>query len=346
MFKWVPRLLRQGNGPLSVSVEIASAVLRRIADAVMGSDAEEGGKLIGRITRDRGSIVIKVETFIDSGPGVDHSAGHLVPDGIYQDSLLELVQTLDPGIRYIGSWHSHHCNGVSELSSGDERNYVDTVNDPRYDGDAFLALLIRKINGRKLDAGYYLFVRGSHGCLEVEPGQIRHTRHECALEPILQLLEKASTGARARPRSRLIREIEPGAAGMDQTPDRLKHLRSEDQKWLQRTFPGVTTTRDLKTGAIIWRWRPGEPETVGLQYEHPAEGYGQLYSKLKVFVGDRLVADEVIPLDAARFSLIEELVKGAQQHSTQSSARHCEDASKDKELRCESDGSGNGSTCS
>jgi predicted Rossmann fold flavoprotein len=56
---------------------------------------------------------------------------------------------LDPGIRFIGSWHSHHCNGLRELSCGDERGYVETVNDPHYDGDLFLAMLIRGIRGKK-----------------------------------------------------------------------------------------------------------------------------------------------------------------------------------------------------
>lgn len=346
MFEWVPRVLRQGDGPLSVSVEVASVVIRRIAHTVMGSDVEEGGKLLGRITRDRNSTVIKVESFIDSGPGGDRSAGHLVPDGIYQDSLLELVQTLDPGIRYIGSWHSHHCNGLSELSSGDERNYVETVNDPRYDGDAFLALLIRNINGRKLDAAYYLFVRGSHQCLQVERGRVRHTRHEYALEPILRLLEKASTGVRGMSRKRVIRQIGPGFGSVGETPDPLRHLRSEDQKWLQRMFPGVTTTRDLKTGAIMWRWRPGGAETVGLQYEHPGEGDERLCARLTLFLGDQFLVSEVIPLDTARFSLVEELVDRARQYARQSSARCCEDVSEDKKSRDKSEASGDGPTCS
>ena len=64
-----------------VSVVVFEPVVRRIGQAVADSSVEVGGKLLGRIFSRHGRTVIQVETFIDSGPGADASAGHLFPDG-------------------------------------------------------------------------------------------------------------------------------------------------------------------------------------------------------------------------------------------------------------------------
>jgi hypothetical protein len=104
-----------------ISVEIFDTVIARISHAVSVSNREEGGKFVGKISQNRNHIKIRVETYIDSGPRVNNSVGHLMPDGEYQEAMFRVLEKFDQDINYLGSWHTHHCNGLAELSQGDIR---------------------------------------------------------------------------------------------------------------------------------------------------------------------------------------------------------------------------------
>ena len=169
-------------------------VVRRIGRAVAGSSVEVGGKLLGRISNRRGRTVIQVETFIDSGPRADTSAGHLFPDGEYQERVYRVVQSFDPEISHLGSWHSHHANGLLRLSVGDVRGYLDSVNDDRYGLDHFLALLVKGIGGGVPYLSYYLFGRASNDFVEVGEGDIAVIGRHHPAEELLRGVEGLPAG--------------------------------------------------------------------------------------------------------------------------------------------------------
>lgn len=138
------------------------------------SDVEEGGKYIGYIcdpgdprlqrfdvnTRARAMVITD---FLPSGPKAVRTAVEFMPDGGYQEILFRQAERLDPAIEHLGTWHSHHCNGLQRLSPGDVEGYFRTVNKALYRPDFFLASLVKHIpiNPESVDwIDHFLFVRG------------------------------------------------------------------------------------------------------------------------------------------------------------------------------------------
>ena len=118
-----------------IVIEFNKCVFDRIIKTISSSNVEEGGKLLGKIEYDTNRMVLQVESYIDSGTNIDHSSTHLHPDGEYQESVFRVVEQFDSNIEHIGTWHSHHCNGLKNLSSGDIQGYIKTVNNPNYNID-------------------------------------------------------------------------------------------------------------------------------------------------------------------------------------------------------------------
>jgi len=147
-----------------------------ISDVAKSPDAEEGGKYIGYLMPSRkpelqtlgldlDSPAIVVTDYLPSGPNAVRSAGELLPDGEYQERLFRQIERVDSDIEHIGSWHSHHCNGLQTLSDGDIRGYFRTVNKAAYRPDWFLVSLVTRLPSHPNDASWidhYLFVRGEN----------------------------------------------------------------------------------------------------------------------------------------------------------------------------------------
>jgi len=135
---------------------------------------EEGGKYIGyrlvpgdprlaSLQLDPMAGAIAITDFLPSGPHATRTAVELMPDGPYQEALFRSIEELDHLIEHVGSWHSHHCNGLRTLSSGDVSGYFRTVNKPAYNLDFFVASLVKDIPTRPEESGWidhFLFVRG------------------------------------------------------------------------------------------------------------------------------------------------------------------------------------------
>jgi len=124
------------------SITIRRGALVRIARAVAASSTETGGKLIGRYDVTEGTAHFVVLDYIDSGPRAESSTTHLAPDGQYQEAVFQLLENYDGSLEHIGTWHSHHCNGLQSLSQGDMTGYVETAANPRYSPPYFLAILV------------------------------------------------------------------------------------------------------------------------------------------------------------------------------------------------------------
>lgn len=127
-------------------------------------DSEDGGKYIGFVSkRNKGAARIVVTDFLPSGPDAKRTRVEFMPDGEFQERLFRQAERRHKDVEHIGSWHSHHCNGLDTLSQGDIKGYFKTVNNRKYRPHFFLASLVTGIPNSPQDSGWlhhYLFVRG------------------------------------------------------------------------------------------------------------------------------------------------------------------------------------------
>jgi len=130
--------------------------------------SEEGGKYIGYVDlnpqsrgRDRNYRVV-ITDFLPGGPNAKRTAVEFLPDGEFQERLFRQAESRDRNIEHLGSWHSHHCNGLDRLSGGDIEGYFKTVNKRAYRPDVFVASLVKHVPRHLHDTDWidhFLFVR-------------------------------------------------------------------------------------------------------------------------------------------------------------------------------------------
>lgn len=130
--------------------------------------SEEGGKYIGYIdvsgavrSEDRAYRVV-ITDFLPGGPRATRTAVEFLPDGEFQERLFREAERKDKDIEHVGTWHSHHCNGLDRLSGGDIDGYFKTVNKPAYRPELFVASLVKHLPRNARDTNWidhFLFVR-------------------------------------------------------------------------------------------------------------------------------------------------------------------------------------------
>lgn len=124
---------------------------------------EDGGKYLAFIESDHGSSTLVVSDFLPGGPNAKRTRVEFLPDGDFQEQLFRQAELLDSRVEHVGSWHSHHCNGLQSFSEGDIVGYFKTVNKPRYRPDFFLASLVTRIPSTPDEPDWlhhFLFARG------------------------------------------------------------------------------------------------------------------------------------------------------------------------------------------
>jgi len=128
-------------------------------------DCEDGGKYIGLIERHSTTTRIVIVDFLPGGPNARRTCVEFFPDGEYQEELFRQAERLDSSIEHLGTWHSHHCNGLQTLSTGDVKGYFKTVGKRNYRPDFFLASLVTRVPQDPEEdcwVSHYLFVRKAH----------------------------------------------------------------------------------------------------------------------------------------------------------------------------------------
>ena len=113
--------------------------------------SEEGGKYIGYIdfaehnrSKDHHYRVI-ITDFLPGGPNATRTAVEFLPDGEFQEQLYRRAEKRDANVEHLGTWHSHHCNGLDRLSGGDIEGYFRTVNKAAYRPEVFVASLVKHL---------------------------------------------------------------------------------------------------------------------------------------------------------------------------------------------------------
>lgn len=126
-----------------------------------------GKQVAGRwhlISRDiaQGRSCLFLVGSISPGPMAQRTASSLLPDGNFQAAVFQSIERIEPDIEHLGTWHSHHPNGLLEFSGGDIRHYESVVVDPNYGPEHFVAGLC--VDGRGLAYGLFeLFSRRGGG---------------------------------------------------------------------------------------------------------------------------------------------------------------------------------------
>lgn len=300
---------------LNVSVEIYQTVIERIRHVVSGSEREEGGKFIGKISQTGNQLKITVETYIDSGPRVSNSTGHLMPDGEYQEAMFRVLEKFDPNIHYLGSWHTHHCNGLSELSQGDVSGYQETLNSRAYNLDYFFTLLVTALRAWPTENRYYLFFRGQDKYCELDKSAIHIVSGKSPLELLLKSAEEtAFDHRRSQNQSYSSASYSGVRSRVDAAPTRdvnLEKIRSEDQEWILRQFPSAKARRAKKDGSIYWEWQLGSHAgCLDVVYQHPTIDPLNP-ARLEIFRGAKTIISEEIQLNDRRFDRIQDYLKQA-----------------------------------
>jgi ThiF family len=124
---------------------------------------EEGGKYLGFIENEGESTRIVITDFLTGGPNAKRTRVEFLPDGDFQERLFRQAERLDRRVEHLGSWHSHHCNGLGIFSEGDIAGYFKTVNKAQYRPDLFVASLVTRIPESIEERDWlqhFLFVRG------------------------------------------------------------------------------------------------------------------------------------------------------------------------------------------
>ncbi len=170
------------KGPLVI-------IPRRVADRFTAEiqanpRVEVGGKYLGFI-RGQGryrtleerlnavsSLIFQVTDYLDDGPKAERAAGFHMGDVDWQVREFRKLERQFPELEPLGSWHSHHPNGMSTLSTGDIHGYMATVNHPDHTHDFFFVSLGVDRSGFAT-ARHYLFIRDDNAFYELTVDNVR-----------------------------------------------------------------------------------------------------------------------------------------------------------------------------
>jgi hypothetical protein len=159
----------------NVRIVIPKAALRVIFDECDGFDRDEtGGRVIGTFSDHDSELVLRITGIIESGPQAKRSPVSFFQDGEYQEGVFRRIERRHPEIEHLGTWHTHHVNGLRTLSGGDIATYSRTVNHHNQNTPFFYALLVTTKNEsnaplERYSIKHFLFRRGDKQFYEIPP---------------------------------------------------------------------------------------------------------------------------------------------------------------------------------
>ena len=244
---------------------------------------------------------------------MSNSASHLHPNGGYQEAMFRVIESFYPEIEHLGSWHSHHCNGLSDLSEGDKQGYIRSVNNPHYNLDYFFVLLITGIAETNMRCRYFVFRRGQNEHSELHESAVQIIHGSSSLEPVIEQMELASFTSRGQSSpGKQTRSTVDEMHQSNRSEEFLKILRVEDHKWITARFLEVNAFQNSRDGTVFWQWpiqtRYGK---LRFRYYHPPSATKPLIARVEVGMAnqDTAVYSEQFSLDKHRFESIERIVE-------------------------------------
>jgi len=260
---------------------------------------EVGGKLVGHVQNGRSpnpeldpaeqvrNTDFLVLGYLDAGPRAQRTPTFHLPDGLYQEALFRHLEAHDPNIEHLGTWHSHHPNGLSSLSSGDVRGYFLDVTNRNYNLDFYLATLAVDASGFD-HAKHHLFVRGWRDFAVINPLSVSVIDGS---NPLTALLEQGKTA--------VLNAAPPKVINWYETAEGENTLK-EDQLWARQLLETVTLRQNRISGNLSWvGFKSQDDMTFKVRYE---------YLKVLSMIRPRL------EVSASNYKLSFELNEGDQQH--------------------------------
>jgi hypothetical protein len=161
-----------------IRLSLPKAALTTVFDECDGFDQDEtGGRVIGTFEERRGKLTIHVTGIIEAGPQARRSNVSFFQDGDYQEQVFRKIEDHHREIEHLGNWHTHHVNGLQNLSGGDIETYYKTVNHPNHNAPFFYALLVTGKHRSPDPLGrysvkHYVFRRGDERIYELQRDQV------------------------------------------------------------------------------------------------------------------------------------------------------------------------------
>lgn len=231
-------MFRSKDNPISIT--IARGVLDSIFDECDLYDSHEtGGRLIGTYSKNGSHYDIQLQGVIAPGPAAQRSATSFFQDGEYQEALFRKVEEKHPNIEHLGNWHTHHCNGLATLSSGDHATYHRIVNHEKHNTDFFYAfLVVRKTPGSdtRYSIKHFIFHRNSNRVDEVPASHVRIVD----MAPLLPSDDKHQRNS-------------PALASTPKSPASLNSERVKDQEFFSDFFPSLKALFSKSANALYWK---------------------------------------------------------------------------------------------
>lgn len=153
--------------------------LKVIFDECDGFDVDEtGGRVIGTFEERKGKLTLRVTGIIESGPQARRTAVSFFQDGHHQERIFRQIEIGHPEIEHLGNWHTHHVNGLQNLSGGDIETYHRTVNHHNHNTSFFYALLVTAKHAgcdplRRYSVKHYIFRRGDEQFYEIPQQHVK-----------------------------------------------------------------------------------------------------------------------------------------------------------------------------
>lgn len=164
-----------------VHIILPKAALSEIFDECdRYDDAETGGRIVGTYQENGGKLTVEISGIIEPGRNVRRSAVMLFQDGEYQEQTFRKIEERHPQIEHLGTWHTHHMNGLQTLSGGDIATYTKTVNHHNHNTNFFYALLVVGKHSSKnplerYSYKHFIFRRGDEQFYEISPRYVEIT---------------------------------------------------------------------------------------------------------------------------------------------------------------------------
>jgi len=216
------------------------AALETVFDECDGFEQDEtGGRVIGTFEEQRGKLGIRVTGIIEAGPQARRSSVSFFQDGEYQEEVFRKIESHVPEIEHLGNWHTHHVNGLQNLSGGDIETYYRTVNHRNHHAPFFYALLVTAKHRASDPLGrysvkHYVFRRGDEKIYELQDHQV-----EIVDTPLLW----PSASARRHDKH----DHHPKSRALRANPDR-----AYDKDVLSEFYRGIRPFSSAKLG-MYWR---------------------------------------------------------------------------------------------
>jgi hypothetical protein len=249
-----------------------------LQELVKHPECEEGGKYLGFVENIGESTRIVITDFLPGGPNAKRTRVEFFPDGDFQEGLFRQAERLDSRVEHLGSWHSHHCNGLGTFSEGDIAGYFKTVNKPQYRPDFFVASLVTRIPRSAEEPDWlqhFLFVRADDRFYRLDH-DLRIVDAPTTFEGITGHTPHQHHSSDARPRIRA-----EGIASPNENPDSLplgkyagelwyesetgRNALATDRRFFEETF-GSQVKATRKDGRIKLSGTRGDSSEIVIVY--------------------------------------------------------------------------------